>query len=362
MRDTFFAGTKTRLSFSPSAPRLFPRAQESLAWGPVTHRSPAFEALCGQTLSRLGQLLGSTHLLPAVTAGSGTLANDLMLSFMTTECRCPLVLSNGEFGRRLHLQCKRHFVKCHLLDVGWGGALTRDNVRAAIEKHAPDGLLFTAVETSTGMVNPLEELAALAEELHLVVGIDSVSALGNVHHEYSRQSISCVSSTSGKALAALAGVAIVFMRDKRHTGSMNESQPVSLDAIDLLQGQQSPGKVRNTLSSTLLATLHESLEHMFSNGLESHFTHNQLLKKAVLRHAQEAGFEIFSGGDSPCVTTLKIPSGCDWQGMMSQLEDAGFEIYHNTPYLADENVFQVATFGDFTVDDVKALFSALACG
>lgn len=359
MQNHKFAGTQTRLSFIPSSPQLFPRAWEAMSWGHVSHRTPEFQTLCKQTLSRLGKLMPSAHLKPIITAGNGTLANDLMLSYMAKECSRPLVLSNGEFGQRLFAQCKRHFNTCSMMEAGWGAPLDLSQVRSAIQEDKPDSLVFTAVETSTGMTIPVEALSSIAEEFDLAIGIDGVSALGNVRQDFSSKAIVCVSSTSGKAIASLAGIAILYVREEQNRTPEHALTPLSLDVNSLLRGRNSPGMVRNTLSSVLLATLHESLEHIFVDGLESHFAHYNNLKNAVLRNAEKHNLEVCSGGDCPCVTTIRIPTNVDWKKVVGQIHNDGFELYHDIEYLKKHDVFQIATFGNYSTEEIDDLFDSL---
>lgn len=353
------AGTTHILSFSPSNPRPFPKTLQALSWPLVSHRSPDFQFLYDRTVSRLRMLVGSSDYTVLLTAGNGTLANDLMLSSMATRSHRPLVLINGEFGQRLFNQCRQHHEDTLALHAGWGEHFDPQEVRNTVRRYNIDCLFFTAVETSTGMVNPVDSLTSVAEECGITVGIDAISAIASVRLDFHSEAISCITTTSGKGLASLAGVAILFVRPEQLEAPAGNRVPVSLDVLGLLKGQKSPGRVRNTLSSIQLAALDQSVEHIFERGLDSYFKHCSDLKALVLRHVERLGLEVHPGSDCPCVTTIRRTDGRSWDELNAFLSENGLEVYGNIDYMLRNDMFQIATFGDYHIGHINKLFDVL---
>jgi len=350
---------ESKLSFSPSCPILSKKACDAKTWPLIPHRSSTFNLMYEKTSNNLIELIGCSDFSVILTSGSGTLSNDIMLASMINMAHKPMVLVNGEFGLRMFKQCCRYNSETLILNFGWGVPFDLDKIKEFIQKYNVDYLFFTAVETSSGMINEVNSITILAEKMDVLIGIDAVSALGVVDFDFSSKSIICVTASSGKGLAALAGIAILFLRFDYFTEKNINNSPWSLDIIGFLDGLNAPGKVRNTLSSLLLAVLHESVEHIIEKTPYVCFEHYRELKNTLIEYANNLELEILPGSNCLAVTTIRKPKAIHWSQLDSYLTKQGIELYSNINYLQDRDLFQVATYGDYSLKNIEHLFSTI---
>ena len=174
----------------------------------VSHRSPVFEDLRAQTLSRLQQMSGAPKV--ALLLGSGTLANEVMLQQIKAKHgqALGLVCSNGEFGERLIKQAQALGLRFQVYAEDWGQRFQAERLAS----HAQGAAWIAAVhgETSTGCLNELSIFTDYKTQTHpeCTLALDCVSSFGAL--PFSLKNVDFASATSGKALGALAGLSMVF--------------------------------------------------------------------------------------------------------------------------------------------------------
>src|SRR5690606_33041425 len=106
-----------------------------------------------------------------VITGSGTAANEAMLSSVVGQGGI-LVLSNGEFGERLHKISLVHNNQTHLIEVPWGEPFDLEKIAAYLERYQIDVIAMVHHETCSGMLNPLADIGALAKAHKAIFVVD----------------------------------------------------------------------------------------------------------------------------------------------------------------------------------------------
>lgn len=325
----------------------------------IFHRSETFHQLIDETSEMLLSILGCGNYTTILAAGSGTLANDIMLANFSVGTRCPLVLVNGEFGQRLLHQCSRYRSDTLVFDAGWGKRFDLVLLETYLKKkHEIDTIFFVAVETSVGMVNPVKKICELARRLGKQVGIDAISALGAVPIDYTSEAISCITGSSGKALLSIPGVLILFIRPKNFN-TISGSIPHVLDLRSLLAARKSPGGVRNTLTSVLVYALHNAVADILNEGLSKCYRRGSLLKTHLLEQMKAISINPLANSDCPMVTSFERPNSIEWEKIRDYLKQRNLAVYDNSSYLEKRNIFQVATFGDYSLNEIFYLTNTL---
>ena len=147
------------LSTGPVA--ISPQVINALKEPPISHRSVAFRELYNKTSDLLSSAfhVRQTFLL----TGSGTLANEVMLQEIKYLGGNGLIISNGEFGERLIEQGRRNNLNFITYELEWGKVFDLNEIESIILRGAVNWILFTHCETSTGVINELDRLTALAK-------------------------------------------------------------------------------------------------------------------------------------------------------------------------------------------------------
>ena len=328
---------------------LAPAVQAALIAKPVCHRAEAFDQLMERTRGMLCELTGASAVVIAM--GSGTLANDLVAGQLAQIPGCGLILSNGEFGRRLVDHATRLQLDFETVEMPWGEAFDEEAIHGALDQGEPKAWLWAVhAETSTGVLNDLEMLKRLSREFHLSLCLDCVSSLGVVPCDL--HGVALASGVSGKGLRALAGLALVF-HDK--------NLPVPVRALPRyldLRLYLAPG-VPFTLSSNLLAVLSVAVETLnpvarFSDVRKTaDWLCRKLLEAGVCPLAAEAV-------RFPGALTISLPPQVNSCELGNALQGEGWLVSYQSNYLLEHNWIQICLFGPTERTDLEPLPGLLA--
>jgi aspartate aminotransferase-like enzyme len=323
----------------------------------IYHRADEFLALFERVRSRLSDLVGGKKV--AVQVGSGTLANDMVAATLAADPRCGngLVLVNGEFGERLLRQARRMGLAPRTLAWGWGRPWDLAAVEAAFRTAPPGGWVWAVHhETSTGVLNDVRGLTALAGRYSQRVCLDCVSSIGSVPLDLS--GVYLASAASGKALGSYAGLAFVFADPADLAHLPAEAHPTYLDVP---AGLAVVGP-RFTVPSPLVTALDAALEPFATPGSRGdHFRHVCRLGRQLRAGVRESGLVPLAPDHcaGPAVVTFAPPAGESAPAFVARCRRAGFLIGGQSGYLAERGLVQIAVMGDVTAEHIDRLFAKL---
>jgi aspartate aminotransferase-like enzyme len=204
----------TRRLLIPGPVDIDDEVLQALASPTAPHYGPAWATLYHEVVGNLKHLFGTIgDVYPIV--GSGSTGLDAMIASFVATGKRMAVVRNGYFGDRMATIAQAYGVSVFDITGEWGRAITVDTVRQALIANGPfDVLGVVYAETSTGALNPLPELAALAHELGLPILVDAITGFAGTPLELDAWGIDVCVSASQKALAAPAGLAFVAVSPK----------------------------------------------------------------------------------------------------------------------------------------------------
>jgi aspartate aminotransferase-like enzyme/predicted N-acetyltransferase YhbS len=336
------------MSFLPGPVPLTPAVREAFARPPVYHRDTEFQASFCRTKSRLCRLTRADRV--EILVGTGTLANDAVAAQLSLLESPGVVLSNGEFGRRLIDHARRHRLSHVPIESAWGSPL---NLKAAAEAVRQTGAAWVwavASETSTGMLNDLAALRSFAGTHNLKLCLDCVSAIGAIPLNLS--SVYLASGASGKALASYPGLSFVFYDHDL------EPQPERLPRYLDVGYYASKDGVPFTHSSNLLAALDAALEQFDTDEPFARLNELANLMRPGLRRL---GWAPLVEGPlaTPAVITVALTNGYRASEIGEVLARQGLVIAHHSEYLAQRNWFQVSLMGHRSPEPFECLLAAM---
>lgn len=333
-------------SFLPGPVPVHPDVARAFASPAVSHRSAAFHGQLAEVRERLCALAG----LPRVQllVGSGTLANDVVGAQLSLLPGRGWVFSNGEFGERLIEQAGRFGLSFAPFRSAWGAPLALSEAERS--PQPVDWIWAVHCETSTGVLNDLPRLAALARERGAKLSIDAISSVGNVPVDLSAAWLA--TATSGKGLAAYPGLGLVFHRDDLPP---SQRLPRYLD-LGLWARE---GGVPFTASSNLLAALDRAL----ATG-EAAAARRARLAAELRPGIERLGFRCVAAEEiaAPWVVTFAPGDGASAFALGERLEAEGFLLSYRSGYLARRNWLQACLMGEHTEEALDALLRRLAAG
>jgi len=192
------------LLFTPGPVNVAENVRAAICKEDICHREIDFDHLLRSIetkLLKLFQINNSADYRAVVITGSGTAANESILSSIVGDKNI-LILSNGEFGERLYNISKIHNTNTFLLESAWGEALNLKKVDVYLKQYDIDIVMMVHHETSSGMLNPLQEIGELAKANGAMLVVDCVSSAGAEVIDMEKCHIAFCSSSSSKAIGS----------------------------------------------------------------------------------------------------------------------------------------------------------------
>lgn len=337
------------LNFTPGPVEMPEYVRAAFLRPPMPHRGAESLRMVREIRNTLTTMTGARHV--ALMTGGGTMANDVVAAQIGLLPGRGLIVDSGEFGCRLTDHARRAGLEFDVLTTPRGGGIMVDRIAEFFETNSlPAWLWLTHCETSTGALNPLAEIAAFCQEKNVRLCADCVSSLGVVPLDL--RLVDLASASSGKGLAALPGMGIVF--HKQAATPRPDRIPRCLD-LGMYAGD---GGVPFTLGSNITAALHAALT---PTDWEAKISRVRRMGLGLRREMAAAGLPVLGSeaSASPAVITLSLPAEVSCVEFAERVELAGFRLAAHSHYLLTGNEVQVCLMGDLHPRHTRGLSALL---
>jgi aspartate aminotransferase-like enzyme len=253
-----------------------------------------------------------------------------------------LVAVNGNFGERFAQVAGRLKIDVRRFDVPWGEAVLPGQLRLALEAH-PDvrAVFLVHNETSTGVTNPLRELAAIAREHGSLVVVDAVSAAGALPLEVDAWGIDFVFSGSQKAWMCPPGLLIVAAGPRAWDAHQRSTYPRFFWDMSEAKKWAEQGMTPTTPPLSMLYAFRAALDMIAREGIEGVWERHRRLGAMTREGIAAAGLRLFArdGFESDSVTAFLPPPDVTAGQLLDMLRrDYGVEAQGGQAHLADRLV------------------------
>ncbi|CDM68528.1 putative aminotransferase [Clostridium bornimense] len=328
---------------------------EKMATPMIGHRSKDASALQRGISDKLRKVFYTKEeILLSTSSGSGLMEGAIRC---TTKKRAA-VFSIGAFGKRWYEMAKFNNVPADLFAVEMGEAITPEMVDDALSTGKYDSIFVTHNETSTGIMNPIEEIAEVVKKYpEVVFCIDAVSSAAGSKIEVDKLGIDICVTSSQKAIGLPPGLAIcTFSKKALERAKTIEFRGYYLDLLQLYNFiQKKDYQYPSTPSISHMYALDYALDLMLEEGLDNRFNRHIEMAKYVRAWAKKY-FDLF--GDekhlSNTVTAIKNTRGISVADLNKELGKRGFAISNGYGDLK-EKTFRIAHMAEMTLDDIKEL-------
>lgn len=330
----------------------------------INHRGPEFASLlAGLTRALQDFLRTQNDVLLLTCSGSG--AMEAAVANTLARGDRVLVFSNGAFGERFHSIAKSYGVDARRVDVTWGRAVDPDLVRDEIAKEkGKDGakaVLVTHNETSTGVLNPLKEIAEVVRDSGKLFLVDSISGAGAVETEVDEWGIDVLVSASQKGWGAPPGVGIVTMGPRAWKAYDRSDLPKAYFDLQAAKASLEKAQTPATPAVTVFIALQESLKLMAEEGVEAICERHRDLAYATRRGVQALGLQTFAeeGHASPTVTSFRSPTRVDARNLIRILRESYDTVIAGGQGRLEGQIGRIGHMGFVTLQDMVSFLSAL---
>lgn len=301
-----------RLLLGPGPSPVSDRVMRALSSPILSHLDPFLLDVMDGLRARLASVFrAGPGAIPLAISGTGTSGMEAAVANVTKPGAKATVIVTGYFGDRLAQMFERYGAHVERIEVEWGRACDPSVVEAAMRTRPPDLLGAVHAETSTGVLNPIDDIARIARQYDTLLVVDTVTSLGAIPLDLSEWGPSVAYSCSQKGLGAPSGLApICFSADAaaRRVGCRS----FYLD-LALLEDYWTRRKYHHTMSSALVLALNEALTIVEEEGLDARHARHRENHLALARGLEQMGLSLLppSGERLWTLNAVRVPSGVD---------------------------------------------------
>jgi 2-aminoethylphosphonate-pyruvate transaminase len=353
---------RQRVLLNPGPAVVSDRIHRAVGGPDLCHREPEYSEIFDSVRRKLLHAAGVDDAWALVMlAGSGTAAMEAMTGASVRPGRKLLVCKNGIYGERIETIARRLGIEVVLVDASPLGPIDPEAVAAALDGDPLlDAVAIIHHETTTGLLNPLQEIAAVAQRREVPVLVDAISSFGAEDLDLDGTGIDFVASTSNKCLHGLPGVAFVLV-SPRGQQRIADVPPRSLyfDLANYLSAQ-----ARRTVPFTpaipAMYGLDAALDELMDEGLEHRKEDYRARVGYLDREFARIGLEprVAPAHRSHSVRSLPLPPGVEYEALHEAVKREGYIIYAGLGEAARTS-FRVCTLGALKIGALEGFIVAL---
>jgi aspartate aminotransferase-like enzyme len=332
---------------------------EKMATPMISHRSKDASNLQRTISDKMRKVMYTNNeIILSTSSGSGLMEGAIR---SCTQKRAA-VFSVGAFGERWYRMAVANNVPADKFTSEAGHATIPAMVDEVLKTEKYDVITITHNETSSGVMNPMDEIAEVIKKYpHVVWCMDTVSSMGGTKIEVDRLGVDvCITSTQ-KCLGLPPGMSICSISQKAVEAAKNvEFRGLYLDLLDLYNCiQKKDYQYPSTPSLSHMFALDYQLDRILEEGLENRFKRHLDMADCVRGWAREK-FELFADEKylSNTVTAISNTRNIDVQELNKKLGEKGYMISNG--YGDYKNItFRIAHMADMQIDEIKELLSVI---
>ena len=298
-----------------------------------------------------------------IMQGSGTFAIEAALgSFCPSGENKTLVVANGAYGDRAAKILEKIGRPAIKIDKGDSAVPSVDEVVALLDEDtAITHVWVIHCETTSGIVNPIADIARAVKAMGKVYMVDAMSSFGALPLDMS-DGIDVMVSSSNKCIEGVPGFSYVLVKRALLSASKGKSHSVVLDLHDQWMGLQNNGQFRFTPPTHALVAFHQAMkEHAQEGGVAARGARYQRNAQILIKGMRDMGFSTLLNDNEagPIIQTFLTPRdpNFDFEQFYEALRVRGFAIYPGK--LTKRPSFRIGTIGKVNEKVMQGVLAAI---
>ncbi|MBI4231469.1 MAG: alanine--glyoxylate aminotransferase family protein [Planctomycetes bacterium] len=320
----------------------------------IGHRGSDFPVLYKRIVEKLRTLLETKGRIFLVTSSATG-----VMEASVRNCAAKRVLSAtcGAFSERWAEIAKANGKEVDVLAVEWGKAIKPEQVDAALSKGKYDALTLVHNETSTGVMNPLEEISQVMRKYPDVCFlVDAVSSMAGVRIAPEAWGIDVCLAGTQKCFALPPGLTVAYVSEKAlRRASEVQNRGAYIDFVEYAKFDDK-GQTPTTPSISHLYALDAQMDRMVKEGIPNRFKRHQAMAERSRAWAKEH-FDLYAerGYESVTLTTILNNKGTDIASLLKTLKSKHHVSMGDGYGKLKEKTFRIGHMGDWTPADLTQL-------
>lgn len=314
MEEISDLNTSPRILLGPGPSMVHPRVLRAMAHPLVGHLDPQFVNLMNEVQELLRFVFQTKNEITFPISGTGSAGMDAAVGNFVEPGDPVLVCVNGYFGERLCEMTRRYGGKLTRIDKSWGEAFSPDEVEKALKNKSAKIVMIVMAETSTGVLQPLEEISKIVHQNGALLLVDCVTSLGGMPVAIDEIGIDIAFSGTQKCLGCPPGLSPITINDHAREVLQKRKTRIPSWYLDMSLIESYWGDDRtyhHTAPISMNFALRESLRLIQEEGLENRFIRHIENAEYFWKCLSEINLEPFVEQKFrlPSLTTVKVPDG-----------------------------------------------------
>jgi len=320
------ANPPIRTLLGPGPSPVHPRVLAALSLPVVGHLDPKFLEIMDQSMAMLREVFQTKNRLALPMSGTGSAGMETCFVNLVEPGDNVLIGVNGVFGTRMVDVAQRCGALVDTVEAEWGTALDAKQFKTALAQKKYKVAAIVHAETSTGVLQPLDDIAKLVRESGALFLVDTVTSLGGAPVRVDELGIDACYSGTQKCLSCPPGLSPVTFSERAVEVIRKRKTKVQSWYLDLSMIEKYWGSERvyhHTAPISMNYALHEALRLVLEEGLEASWQRHRQVHESFVREMRKLELEpaVAEPIRAPMINTVKIPEGVDDPKVRQRLYD-----------------------------------------
>ncbi|MCB0669423.1 MAG: alanine--glyoxylate aminotransferase family protein [Saprospiraceae bacterium] len=306
-----------RILMGPGPSDVHPRVLKAMATPLIGHLDPEFLKIMDDIKVMAQATFQTSNELTFVVSAPGSAGMETVLVNLLEPGDEAVICIHGVFGGRMKDIAERCGAKVTTVESPWGQPIDAQQVKIALENNAPKLVAIVHAETSTGVLQPLEEISQMVHDAGALMVVDAVTSYCGAPLKVDEWGIDAIYSGTQKCLSAPPGLSPVSLSEKAVQVLEDRSTKVQSWFLDLtmVKNYWSGAKraYHHTAPVSAMYALREAYRLVLEEGLENRFKRHQENHLLLRSQLENLGFEFLVDEPFrlPMLNAVKIPEGID---------------------------------------------------
>ncbi len=343
--------------FLPGPVYVRDEIKEAMKSPTIGHRSKDFSVLYERIVKGIAEIL---HTDGRIYLSSSTATGLMEAAVRNVVQKRSLHLICGSFGKLWYDIAKSCGKDAVPLEVEWGMSIKPDAVGDALAKGGIDSVFVTHNETSTGVINPLEEISEIVKEYDdVALIVDAVSSMAGTEIQVDDWGLDVCLASVQKGWALPPGFAVASVSARAFERSKSADNKGYYFDFEMFEKYHLRSQTISTASTPHMNALVKQLDDMLETGMENRYSSILQMAEKVRSWAEE-NFSLFAeeGYRSPTLTCVKNTKDINVSDLLDKLKKKGYIIGNGYGKLKGDT-FRIAHMGDLKLDDIEMLLQTI---
>ena len=304
-----------RILMGPGPSDVPRRVLNALAAPTLGHLDPAYLAIMDEVRDFMRQVFRTKNELTMAVPGTGSAGMEATVVNLVEPGDEVIICVNGVFGGRMKDVAERSGAQVHTVEAPWGQTIAPSAIAEALAAHPGVKVVgIVHAETSTGVLQPLEEISKLVHDAGALLLVDAVTSLGGVPFDLDALRIDACYSGTQKCLSCPPGLSPVSFSEAAVERIMSRKTKVQSWYLDMSMLKSYWGQERvyhHTAPINMTYALREALAMVLEEGLEARWARHQVNHLALRAGLEALGMRYIPENSLPSLNAIYVPDGVD---------------------------------------------------